>query len=171
MNTRPLFRSRHVATVLVPAALSLAPGLAAGTARADEGMWPFDMIPRERIQKDHGVTLTDAWLDHVRLASVRFNSGGSGSFVSPTGLVLTNHHVAADCIGKVASSGSDLMAAGFRAIDGVPEMKCPDLELNVTVAIQDVTDEVRAAKKDGMSDARRQRGDEGGDEPDREALR
>ncbi len=116
-------------------------------------MWPFDMIPRDRVLKEHGVTLTDAWLDHVRLASVRFNNGGSGSFVSATGLVLTNHHVAADCIGKVASSSSDLMANGFRAGTDGPELKCPDLELNVTVAIQDVTDEVRAAKTAGMSDA------------------
>ena len=127
--------------------------LVAPGARADEGMWPFDMIPRDRVLKEHGVTLTDAWLDHLRLASVRFNSGGSGSFVSPTGLVLTNHHVAADCIGKVASSRTDFMAAGFRAGDDGPELRCPDLELNVTVAIQDVTDEVRAAKTAGMSDA------------------
>ncbi len=148
-------------TLAFPAALGLlltlatiAPDtLGARTARADEGMWPFDMIPRDRIQKDHGVALTDSWLDHVRLASVRFNNGGSGSFVSPTGLVLTNHHVAADCIAKVASSSSDYMANGFRAGTDGPELKCPDLELNVTVAIQDVTDDVRAAKTDGMSDA------------------
>jgi S1-C subfamily serine protease len=122
-------------------------------ARADEGMWPFDLIPRDRIQKDHGVALTDSWLDHVRLASVRFNSGGSGSWVSPTGLVLTNHHVAADCIGKVASSTSDLMATGFRAGTDGPELPCPDLELNVTVGQEDVTKEVQAAKTPGMSDA------------------
>src|SRR4051812_18847626 len=91
----------------------LVTSLAATVARADEGMWPFDMVPRERIQKDRGVAIDDAWLDHLRLASVRFDSGGSGSFVSPTGLVLTNHHVAADCIGKLGKSTADYMNEGF----------------------------------------------------------
>jgi hypothetical protein len=153
VSVKSLVRARLAPFAFLTPLAAVATLAGAPAAHADEGMWPFDMIPRERVQKEHGVTLSDAWLDHLRLASVRFNSGGSGSFVSPTGLVLTNHHVAADCISKVASSGADLMANGFRAIDGVPEMKCPDLELNVTVAIQDVTDEVRAAKSPGMSDA------------------
>ena len=122
-------------------------------ASADEGMWPFDMVPKEQIQKEHGVTLTDPWLDHVRLSSVRFSTGGSGSFVSWTGLVLTNHHVASDCISKLASQQKDYLETGFLAgRDGV-EAKCPDLELNQLVSIQDVTDTVRAAKVAGMSDA------------------
>ncbi len=122
-------------------------------ARADEGMWPFNMVPREQIQKDHGVTLTDAWLDHIRLSSVRLNSGGSGSFVSARGLLLTNHHVASDCIQKLASAQKDYIEYGFIAgVDG-PEIKCPDLELNQLVSIDDVTDKVKAAKTAGMSDA------------------
>jgi hypothetical protein len=116
-------------------------------------MWPFDMVPKEQIQKDHGVTLTDAWLDHVRLSSVRFSVGGSGSFVSATGLVLTNHHVASDCISKLASQQKDYLGTGFLAGPDGPEAKCPDLELNQLVSIEDVTDTVRAAKIAGMSDA------------------
>jgi hypothetical protein len=116
-------------------------------------MWPFNMIPKAAIQKEHGVDLDDAWLDHVRLASVRFNSGGSGSFVSKTGLVLTNHHVAGDCITKLGSAGHDYMATGYLAGADGPEIKCPDLELNVTLSIENVTDQVLAAKKPGQSAA------------------
>lgn len=143
---RPL-RSASLAAI-VAAAL-----LAPSATRADEGMWPFNMVPRDQIQKDHGVTLTDAWLDHVRLSSVRFNSGGSGSFVSAGGLVLTNHHVASDCITKLASAQKDYLVTGYVAGKDGPEARCPDLELNQLVAIDDVTDVVKAARKDGMSDA------------------
>jgi hypothetical protein len=122
-------------------------------ARADEGMWPFNMVPLERIRKDHGVTLTDAWLQHLRGASVRFDSGGSGSFVSATGLVLTNHHVASDCIAKLSSPGKDYLADGYVAGRDGPEARCPDLELNQLLRIDDVTGEVLAARKPGMSDA------------------
>jgi hypothetical protein len=99
------------------------------------------------------VTLTDAWLDHVRLASVRFNSGGSGSFVSSHGLVLTNHHVASDCIAKLASAGHDFLATGYLAGKDGPEVKCPDLEIDQLVSTADVTAQVQGARREGMSDA------------------
>ncbi len=125
----------------------------ASTARADEGMWPFNMIPKEAIQKGHGVALDDAWLERVRLASVRFNSGGSGSFISKTGLVLTNHHVASDCIAKLATGAHDYLETGYLAGKDGPEARCPDLELNVLEKIEDVTSQVVAARAPGMSDA------------------
>ncbi len=127
--------------------------VAASPARADEGMWPLDMAAHQQIAKAHGITLTDAWLDHVRLASVRFNVGGSGSFVSPQGLVLTNHHVAGDCIAKLASPGRDYLATGYLAGTDGPEVKCPDLEIDNLVSTRDVTERVRDARKPGMSDA------------------
>jgi Peptidase S46 len=147
MRTRPL----AFTTTLALATLA---GLAAPSrARADEGMWPLNLIPRDAVQKSLGVKLDDAWLDHVRLASVRFNNGGSGSFVGPSGLVLTNHHVGADCIAKVATSEHDYHADGYLAGKDGPEIKCPDLELNVTIAIEDVTARVRAAVPAGASDS------------------
>src|SRR5579883_2868676 len=88
---------------------------AVSPALADEGMWPFDMVPTARIEKEHHVQLSQAWLDRVRLASVRFNVGGSGSFVSQHGLVLTNHHVASDCIAKIGSAGHDYLSTGYLA--------------------------------------------------------
>ncbi|HZU83084.1 MAG TPA: S46 family peptidase [Polyangiaceae bacterium] len=124
---------------------AFAASLVSGAARADEGMWPPDMVPRARIEQERHVALTDAWLDHVRLASVRFNVGGSGSFVSPRGLVLTNHHVAGDCVAKLASPGHDYLAAGYLAGRDGPEIACPDLELDQLLSIDDVTARVQAA--------------------------
>jgi hypothetical protein len=136
--------------VLAPFAAAL---LLCSTARADEGMWPFDMVPVQRIAHDHNVQLSPQWLDHVRLASVRFNVGGSGSFVSPHGLVLTNHHVASDCIAKIASAGHDYLENGYVAGKDGPEVPCPDLELDQLQSIEDVTPRVTSARRPGMSDA------------------
>lgn len=115
-------------------------------ARGDEGMWPFDRVPREAIRKRYGVAIDDAWLEHLRLASVRFNNGGSGSFVSATGLVLTNHHVGADCVAKLGRSGRDYLATGFVAGPDGAEAKCPDLEVNQLLGIEDVTAKVQSAR-------------------------
>ena len=77
--------------------LSLALVAVAAPTRADEGMWTYNNFPKAAVKQKYHFDVTDEWLDHVRLASVRFNSGGSGSFVSANGLVMTNHHVGADC--------------------------------------------------------------------------
>src|SRR6185295_20099270 len=70
------------------------------TAFADEGMWTFNNVPRAEIKKKYGFEITDAWLKKAQLASVRFNNGGSGSFVSPNGLVLTNYHIVEDIVNE-----------------------------------------------------------------------
>ena len=84
-------------------------------AAADEGMFTFDNPPSKQLQQAYGFTPTREWLDHVRLASVRFNDGGSGSFVSDTGLVLTNHHVGANCIQKISTPEHDYIKSGYFA--------------------------------------------------------
>src|SRR5437773_10745328 len=73
------------------------------TARADEGMWTFNNLPRAEIKRKYGFAITDDWLNKVRLSSVRFDNGGSGSFVSADGLVLTNHHIASDTLAKIST--------------------------------------------------------------------
>jgi hypothetical protein len=127
--------------------------LATPLAFADEGMWLYNAFPGDRVQTRYGFLPTQQWLDHLRLSSVRFNNGGSGSFVSADGLAFTNHHVGADCIEKLATSGADYMKTGFYAKTQAEEAKCPDLELNVLVGIDDVTAKVKAAVTPSMSTA------------------
>src|SRR5580765_6567488 len=124
------------------AAAVLVLGGTAMTATSDEGMWLLNDPPRERLKEKHGFELTDAWLRQAMLASVRLNSGGSGGFVSPEGLLVTNHHVAADAVQKLSKPGVDLLADGFYAVTRNAELKCPDLEINVLQEIADVTKEV-----------------------------
>jgi hypothetical protein len=116
----------------------------AGLASADEGMWLFNHPPTAKIKAKYGFQLTQPWLDHTRLASVRFNNGGSGSFVSPDGLTFTNHHVAQKCLYGLSTQGQDLYKTGFYAKTREEEAKCPDLELNELIGIEDVTAKVNA---------------------------
>ena len=119
--------------------------------RADEGMWTFDNPPRALLKDHYGFEPTQEWLNHIRLSSVRFNDGGSGAFVSPNGLVLTNHHVARGQLQKISTRQKDYVADGFYAHSNQDEMKCPDLELNVLVSMENVTARVQAAIKPGMA--------------------
>lgn len=132
--------------------LGLILALATPLALADEGMWLYNAFPKDRVQKQYGFLPTQEWLDHLRLSSVRF-SNGSGSFVSADGLTFTNHHIGADCIEKLGTSGADYMKTGFYAKTQADEAKCPDLELNVLVGIDDVTAKVKTAATLAMSAA------------------
>jgi hypothetical protein len=122
-------------------------------ASADEGMWLYNQPPKAAIKAKYGFQLTQAWLDHVRLSSVRFNNGGSGSFVSADGLTFTNHHVGAACVQQLSTQGHDYIKTGFYAKTQAEEAKCPNLELNQLVGIEDVTSKVDAVVKPGMSAA------------------
>src|SRR5256885_8772615 len=123
------------------------------TARADEGMWPFNNVPRAEIKKKYGFDVTDEWLRKVQLASVRFNNGGSGSFVSPNGLVLTNYHIVEDVVGELSTPQKDYAKDGFVAQSMADEKKIDGLELNELISIEDVTNRVNGAVKPGTSDA------------------
>ena len=145
-------RQRRVWILLTLAVWAL---LGISVSLADEGMWTFDNPPIKQLKERYGFEPTREWLDHVRLSSVRFNDGGSGSFVSPRGLVLTNHHVALTQLQKVSSPAKDYVKDGFYARTEAEELKCPDLEVNVLVAMEDVTPRVRSAVKPGMNGYRR----------------
>src|SRR6266576_1573880 len=117
---------------------------------ADEGMWLFNNPPRKQLKEKYGFDATDAWLEHVQKSSVRFNSGGSGSFVSEDGLALSNHHVGADALQKFGDKDHNYLRDGFYAHALADEKRCLDLELNVLMSIEDVTDRVNVAVKPGM---------------------
>ena len=114
-------------------------------AAADEGMWLFNQPPRQILRDRYQFDATDAWLDHLQKSSVRFNSGGSGSFVSADGLLISNHHVGADALQKFSTAEKNLLKTGFYARTQADEIKCFDLELNVLQSIEDVTARVNAA--------------------------
>jgi hypothetical protein len=119
--------------------------------RAEEGMWTFDNPPLKELAEKYNFHPTQEWLDHLRLSSVRLNDGGSGSFVSADGLLLTNHHVARFQLQKNSTAAHDYVRDGFYAATPDQEMKSPDLEINVLVAMHDVTARVEGAAK-GITD-------------------
>ncbi len=114
-------------------------------------MWLFERFPKAAVQSKYGFQVTDAFLNHLRLASVRFNNGGSGSFISPDGLLFTNHHVGADCISKLSTADHDYLKSGFYAPNQEDERACPDLEVDVLLKIEDVTSKVTDGTTEGMS--------------------
>lgn len=122
-------------------------------AALDEGMWTFNNVPREDIKRKYGFDVSDEWLRKVQLASVRFNNGGSSSFVSPNGLVLTNYHIVEDIVGELSSATKDYAKEGFIARNHAEELKAEGLELNVLMEIEDVTPLINSVVKDNMSDA------------------
>lgn len=118
---------------------------------AEEGMWTFDNPPIKLLKENYGFPPTQPWLDHLRLSSVRLNDGGSGSFVSSNGLLLTNHHVARGQLQKNSTAQHDYLRDGFYADTLDKEMKSPDLEVNVLAGMENVTARVQGAAK-GITD-------------------
>ena len=121
-------------------------------AQADEGMWLFNALPSARIEAAYGFVPDTAWLDHLRIASLRF-PGGSGSFVSPDGLAITNHHVARGCIANLSSKEHDYMNDGFVAGSRSDEQTCPGMELSQLLGIERVTARIRGVEKPEMTPA------------------
>jgi hypothetical protein len=129
----------------------LALSLTGASLRAEEGMWTFDNLPTKKISEKYGWAPDQAWLDHVRLSSLRF-PGGSGSFVSKDGLVLTNHHVGRGWIQRVSSKDVDYVKNGFAAATREQEIKVPGLELMTLIAMDNITDRLGKAVKGGLPD-------------------
>ncbi|HKN48998.1 MAG TPA: S46 family peptidase, partial [Actinomycetota bacterium] len=141
MRALSLWRAALLAALALPA-----------LAAADEGMWTFDSPPLKLLQEKYGFTPAREWLDKVRLASVRFNDGGSGSFVSPDGLMITNHHVGLGCIQNISTEQHDYVSEGFLAPSRDKEPACPGYEVNLLMAMEDVTPRVLGAVRAAMSD-------------------
>jgi hypothetical protein len=134
--------------------LSLASLAMSASVHADEGMWVFNNLPLAQLKARYGFEPPPGWADHLRSSAVRFNNGGSGSFVSADGLIMTNHHVGADTLSKLSTPTKDYHRDGFFARGYDEEVKAPDLELNVLAGIEDVTARVNEGVPSGMDDAR-----------------
>jgi hypothetical protein len=133
----------HRTALATVAALAVLPA----PARAEEGMWLPNAIPAAELKAKFGFEASPALLEHLQKSAVRFSTGGSGSIVSPDGLVMTNHHVGSDMLAKLSTPERDLLKTGFLARDRGQELPCPDLELNALWSIEDVTDRVTGAAK------------------------
>ncbi len=134
-------RIRKKFTVAMVAALLMT---TINQVHSDEGMWLYDDPPLEQLQSKYGYRPTPQWLEHLQKSSIRFNNGGSGSFVSEDGLVISNHHVGAGALEKLSTQEKNILADGFYARTRAEELKCHDLELNVLMSIEDVTEQVNA---------------------------
>ena len=138
---------------LRPALLStLALLLSVLPLRADEGMWTFDNLPKAALKAKYGFEPDAAWLRHLQLGTLRF-PGGTGSFVSANGLVITNHHVGRGAIQQLSTGKADFIRDGFTAASSAQELKVPGLELMMLVATENVTAQVNAAVPAGSADS------------------
>lgn len=122
----------------------------AGSGRADEGMWLFDHFPRDSVKQKYGLDVSAGFLENLRLASVRIG-GATGAFVSATGLLLTNQHIVSACLAKLSSNEHDYVTAGFYAGSPAQELRCPDLDAKVLLGIEDVTPQIPALPKKGVT--------------------
>ncbi len=137
--------------VLIAIGAAVVSLVAVPQAHSDEGMWTFNNFPKQAVKERYGVSIDDAWLDHVRLSSARLAQGCSASFVSASGLVMTNHHCAHSCIEQLSTPARDLIKLGYTAKTEADELKCPEMEVNQLAEIEDVTERVRKVTA-GLSD-------------------
>ena len=114
-------------------------------ASAEEGMWTLDNFPAEAVEAAYGVKIDDAWLDQVRLSTTRLEGGCTGSFVSPDGLILTNHHCLRGCAAQLSSAERDLEEDGFLAAEMKDELRCESEQISILMEMQDVTAQVADA--------------------------
>jgi hypothetical protein len=124
--------------------------VAALPAVADEGMWTFDNFPSSTVKQQYGVDITPAWLDHVRLSTIRLTNC-TATFVSPTGLILTNHHCVESCLAELSSKETSVLQLGFAALTRAAEQRCPTQLADVLMGTEDVTESVAKAIA-GLSD-------------------
>ena len=127
--------------------------LASASAFAAEGMWTPDNLPKQQLQEKYKFSPGADWIGHTRRAALRLAGGCSGSFVSPSGLVLTNHHCVNSCVQQLSTAEKDFIKSGFYAKEQKDEIKCPEIELNRLDEISDASARVKAATEGKTGEA------------------
>src|ERR1700720_2012989 len=105
---------------------------------ADEGMWTFDHFPSNTVQQQYGVDITPSWLDHVPLSTIRLTNC-TASFVSPEGLILTNHHCVESCLAELSSKDNSLIDRGYATAKRTDERRCSTQLADVLVGMENIT--------------------------------
>ena len=131
-------------------ALAVLVGALGVVPRAEEGFWPYNLVPKAAIKAKYKFDVTEQWLKHLQLATVSFG-GATGSIVSPQGLVLTNHHVGLRFLQQLSTAEKDYVKNGFYAPAVADELKVPGLSLRVLQSIEDVTARVTSAVTPAMT--------------------
>lgn len=142
----PLRRSPLALLALLAGASCLVP-----PAHADEGMWLLNNPPSKLLRERYGFEPSPSWLEHLQKSAVRM--GASGSLVSADGLLMTNHHVAADALDRLSTADRNLLRDGYLAASRADEIKVPDMEVSVLWTIEDVTERINAAAASASSPA------------------
>ena len=124
--------------------------LLCSAAYADEGMWTFDGFPEAVVNAQYGAEVNQAWLDHVRLSTIRLTNC-TASFISPNGLILTNHHCVESCLAELSSKDNNLLELGFQSSDKLPERRCSTQLADVLVGMENVTDRILKSTR-GLDD-------------------
>lgn len=123
----------------------------ASNAQADEGMWLLNKLPEKQLKEKHNFQADPAWVEHIQKSCIRISDGGSASFVSPEGLLMTNHHVGSEAIQQVSNDEHNYLRDGFYAKTRDEEIKCPGMELSVLMKIEEITDKVNAGVTASMN--------------------
>lgn len=133
-------------------AIAASPALLAQEHKELGRMWTYEHAPLDFLESEYGFRPTQEWLDHLRLSSLRYGGGCSASFVSPRGLILTNHHCARDNVAEVSPSGQDWLTNGWQASSLESEVRVPELTVQQLVATKDVTKAMNEGLDDEMSE-------------------
>src|SRR4030095_1505891 len=115
-------------------------------------MWTFENPPKEWFLKEYQYELDNSWFDAGRKSALRFATWCSASFVSPNGLVMTNHHCSEPVVADLQKEGENFDKQGFYASTYAQERRNPELFVEQLIKVADVTDKIKSTIATAKSD-------------------